>query len=99
MIYTEIWQDRKVATKGVRKRARDVEKYSILKNVLVPTLLNEASKPSVWKRLGALRAITAYIERSVRVPVKSCCNKLPTMNRYVEILTSTGMNSVRKSSP
>ena len=97
--YAEMLRNRRLISKGSVKRAREVEKKATLRTELLPLILSETKRLEPLENLKYLREIDAYLSSLGKDPEEKLLQKLPCMNRFIEILTETGLDdAIRFSS-
>lgn len=97
-VFSEVWKERRIATKGSRKRATAIERQAVLDREVIPKLLEEARRLPPMQQLTTLQNLDLYISSLGMRAGEALLNALPSMNRFVEISTVAGLNDSRISS-
>ena len=98
-MYSEIFKERREISKGNRKEAREIEKYSVLRSELVPNLINYVAQLDPLPSSRARNLIEAYVFSLEEKAGEILLKKIPSLRRYAEVLTITALDDSLKMSP
>ena len=98
-VFSEILKERRIASNGSRKKAREIEKHSLFEQTLVPLVFKITRHMPPTQRLQALKVVHDYAESLGGNANEVIMAKLPLLRQSVEVLTATGLDHRRSHSP